>query len=260
MVDRIPLWVMFLVVLLASVGAIEVGYRWGRRLSTRGEETESESMLGSTVGAHMGLLAFILAFTFSFSAERLDARKALVIDEANAIGRAELRSRYLPPEHATKVHALLTEYTELRAVKLPQRQVTLEEAIVASDRLLAELWKHAEAVSHETVPSDEMRSLFVSSINEVIETNTRRVTVVMRGRIPPMIWGALALITVLGFGALGYQGGLRSPRRSLSSWPLILSFCAVIVVIVDLDRPWGSLIHVSQRPLLHTLELEKHEP
>lgn len=247
---------MFAVVLLVSLAAIELGHRLGLK---RREESEGEAMLGSTVGAHMGLLAFMLAFTFGFAANRLDMRRALVIDEANAVVTADLRARMMLPEHAKRAHAILTEYTEVRAVLLPQGKISMEEAARRSSRLLEDLWKVTEVAALEDEPTDELRSLFVSAVGEVIETNTRRVTVVLSGRIPPLIWLALGLITVLGLSALGYQGGLKGRARSLASLPLVVSFCAVITLIIDLDRPIGTLIHVSQGALVGTLDYMEHE-
>jgi hypothetical protein len=58
----------------------------------------------------MGLLAFILAFTFSFTSSRLDIRKQLVLEEANAVGTAYLRAGALTPppqgKRQTPVNAL----------------------------------------------------------------------------------------------------------------------------------------------------------
>jgi hypothetical protein len=251
--DRIPIWAVFLLLLVAALLALEFGFLWGR-WSKRRDPARTKHQLGPLVATHMGLLALMLAFTFGFAANRLDTRKALVIEEANAIGTADLRSRLLLEPYHTNVHRILTEYAEIRAVRLPNGEITLEEALEKSHHLLAKLWVQTEQASRQTTPSDEMRSLFVSSINAVIDLNTQRITVVTLGRIPPMIWVTLALITLLGLGSLGYESGFKSGQRSLVGIPLILSCCVAVTLIVDLDRPHGSLVHVSQKPLLQTLQ------
>src|SRR5678816_1444230 len=43
---------------------------------------------GPVEGSLLGLLALLLAFTFSMSASRYDARRAVLIQEANAISTA----------------------------------------------------------------------------------------------------------------------------------------------------------------------------
>ena len=48
------------------------------------------------MGSTLGLLAFMLAFTFGMSGTRFDARKQLVLDEASAVLRAYQRAQLLP--------------------------------------------------------------------------------------------------------------------------------------------------------------------
>ena len=43
----------------------------------------------------LGLLALLLGFTFSMAVDRFDARRAVVLEEANAIGTAYLRTQVL---------------------------------------------------------------------------------------------------------------------------------------------------------------------
>lgn len=52
----------------------------------------------------------MLAFTCSVVSERYDAHKALVLDEANAIGTTYLRSEFLSDPDRTEARALLRDY------------------------------------------------------------------------------------------------------------------------------------------------------
>src|SRR4051794_2515632 len=93
--DVIPLWLLFLLTLSAALISIELGYRVGgvRRAA---KEHEDEPPVGAMVAATLGLLAFMLAFTFGLAADRYDARRRLVLDESNAIGTTWLRAEMLP--------------------------------------------------------------------------------------------------------------------------------------------------------------------
>src|SRR5512142_2566608 len=62
--------------------ALEAGYRVGRREQT----DKGHPGTGAVEAALFGLLGLILAFTFSGAASRLDARRTMIVDEANAIG------------------------------------------------------------------------------------------------------------------------------------------------------------------------------
>ena len=89
--DMLPLWGLFLAILVLVLAAIEGGYRLGSYRHRRSIH-EKDAPVGAMVGATLGLLAFMLAFTFGMAASRFDTRKQLVLDEANAIGTTYLRT------------------------------------------------------------------------------------------------------------------------------------------------------------------------
>ncbi len=64
---------------------------------------------GSVIAVSLGLLAFMLAFTFGIAANRFDTRKQLVLDEINAIGTTYLRANTLPEPPRTKIRKLLRD-------------------------------------------------------------------------------------------------------------------------------------------------------
>src|SRR6516164_1870019 len=115
--DALPLWGLFVVILLVVLISVECGYRLGKYRRSRHEQ-EKETPVGTMVGATLGLLAFILAFTFGLAAARFDARRQVLLDEANAIGTTYLRAGMLP-ERREEIRTLLRTYvnTRLEAVQ-----------------------------------------------------------------------------------------------------------------------------------------------
>src|ERR1044072_8059068 len=79
--------------------ALEVGYRLGQRRQDKTDEPD-KSHTSALQGATLGLLALLLGFTFAMAVTRFDNRKTVILDQANAIGTAELRSRLLGSPHA----------------------------------------------------------------------------------------------------------------------------------------------------------------
>src|ERR1043166_2777816 len=110
--DALPLWGLFIVILLVVLLSVECGYRLGKYRRSRSEQ-EKEAPVGTMVGATLGLLAFILAFTFGLAAARFDARRQVLLDEANAIGTTYLRAGTLP-ERGEQIRGLLRENVAAR--------------------------------------------------------------------------------------------------------------------------------------------------
>ena len=87
------IWFLLLVLFAAILaGASEAGFRLGRRAESRSTEN-AKSKLGVVAGGILALLGLLLGFTMSMAVTRFEARKQLVLDEANAIGTSDLCTR-----------------------------------------------------------------------------------------------------------------------------------------------------------------------
>ena len=243
--DALPLWGVFLLVVVLVLAAIEGGYRLGRYRLGR-SDGEKEAPVGAMAAATLGLLAFMLAFTFGIAASRFDTRKQLVLDEANAIGTTYLRAAMLP-ERGDEIRALLRSYTDARLEGVQSGLAA--QAIVRSEALQGQLWSAATAIGLQHGESIVV-GLFVASLNEVIDLHAKRVTAGLRNRIPGAIWLALLTIAVLSLAAMGYHAGLAGTVRSIAVLVVAVSFSAVIVLIADLDRPQDGNLTVSQQALI----------
>lgn len=89
------LWIVFGATVLIVLLSIVAGYKIGHYVQDRKKEGTVISA-GSVVAASLGLLAFMLAFTFGIASNRYDARKQIVLDEVNTIGTTYLRADTLP--------------------------------------------------------------------------------------------------------------------------------------------------------------------
>lgn len=244
--DIFPLWALLLVTVVVALLAIEGGYRLGRWRGRRTDQ-EKEEPVGTAVAAALGLLAFLVAFTFGLSASRFEARRAVLLDEVNAIGTAYLRAGLLPEPHRTSVRRLLREYVDVRLAAVDQG--SLEMGIRRSEELHGRVWSEVVAVAARD-PRSIPTGLFIQSVNEMIDLHTKRVTVGVRSRIPTSIWLALFAVAVVTLGAMGYHNGLIQTRRSIASLAVVLSFAITTWLIADLDRPYRGLIRVSQQPMI----------
>jgi hypothetical protein len=194
----------------------------------------------------LGLLAFLLAFTFGMAASRYELRRELVLDEANAIGTVFSRAALVPDPHRTEIRTLLRDYVDTRLENVESG--TAGPDLARSEELQTRLWAQAVVVAEKN--PNPITGLFVQSLNEVNNLHAKRVTLGMRNRLPMAIWGALYFTAVLAMVGLGYYEGLTSTTRSLASLVLVVTFSGVLVLLADLDRPQEGLIKVSQQALI----------
>ncbi len=243
-IDRIPLPALFVFTLLFVFLAINGGMRLGTIRDERSKEMES---IGTVVGATLGLLAFMLAFTFNMAANRYDERKQLFLDDINAIGTAYLRAGLLPEPYAKDMRTLLREYIDLRATaaREPDKIMAM---IDRSEAIQDQLWLKTEEMVANLPPS-VIHGQFVQALNEMIDLHAKRVSIVLHFRIPGIIWLGLYVVAILAMVTVGYQFGQAHQRQLLINFILALTFSSVIVLIIDLDRAHGGSVQLNQQML-----------
>ena len=244
--DRSPVWLIYTGTVLLLLAGNEIGFRlgrWRRARMPEGEKTPAGAIMSST----LGLLAFMLAFTFGMSGSRFDARKQLVLDEASAVLRAHQRAQFLPEPQRAECSRLLRDYVDLRIRVATLRSVSeMPDLVTRSEGTQDALWKEATSLADR--PSASL-SLFVQSLSELTDLQIKRVRAAVWNRIPPTIVLTLYGIAFLALTAMGYGAGLSESRTTVPSVMLILTFSAIIVLIVDLERPRQQLFEVTQQPM-----------
>jgi hypothetical protein len=243
--DAVPIGLLFVAVCAFSGLALEGGYRLGRWRNARAAD-EKEVPVGAMVGSVLALFAFLLAFTFGMAANRFEARRQAVLDEANAIGTTYLRTRLLPHPQQGESARLLREYVDVRVRGVQEGKV--EEVIKQSEEIHERLWAHATKAAE--VQSGPITGLYIQSLNQVIDMHAVRVQVGTRSRIPAMIWLGLFSLAVLSMLCVGYQSGISVTRRSPAMAGLVLAFSGVMFLIADLDRSREGFLTVSQQALI----------
>jgi len=243
--DALPLWALFVFILAVVLLSVECGYRLGKYRRSRHEE-EKEAPLGTMVGATLGLLAFILAFTFGLAAARFDTRRQVLLNEANAIGTTYLRAGMLP-DRAQQIRGLLRDYVGARLEAVQSGKVA--EGVRRSEEIQQQVWLEAETVGQKN-PNSIVVGLFVQSLNQMIDVHAERLQAGLRSRIPAAIWVGLFAVAALSLSTMGYHAGLSGTRRSLAIVAVAVTFSVVIELIADLDRPQEGVLRISQQALL----------
>ena len=205
---------------------------------------EKEAPVGAMVGATLGLLAFILAITFSMAANRFQDRKIALLDEANAIRTTYLLAEVIPEPHRTEVRKVLRDYVVER---LQWTGVEKVQGGRSANALVDQLWAQAATVGEK---SSDVIALFVDSVNKVIELRVERLMLRDRSHIPGAFWAVLYLITILAHAAMGHHGGVAGTNRSPVMVAVAIAFAAVIMLIADIDSSGSGFVNVSQQPMI----------
>jgi hypothetical protein len=248
LLDPIPIPLIFVLFAIVSMLAYEIGFRLGRWYQERtpGEQEGPTSFL---VGSILALLAFLLAVTMGMASDRFDARRGVVLDEANSIGTTYLRAGYLPEPASSQIRELLREYVPLRIVVTDKADGTLAADLKRSEEIQQQIWAITEEVAKTTTQGD-LTSTFIESLNETIDLHETRITAGLYARVPETVVLLLIFGSVLSLLMVGYSAGLTERRSLLSAIVLIIALGAVITIVIDLDRPREGFIQVSQQPLV----------
>jgi len=185
-----------------------------RRLQLRhpsGAEKSDHSQENYLVGSMLGLLALLLAFSFSLAVQRYEERRNLVIEEANAIGTSYLRSQLLDEHHRSRLSKLLIDYTDIR-IKLGAASSNQKADLARNDRLLTEIWA-AVMSARDSANSHGTSTAIYIAFNELIDLDSER-KVARQLRVPVAV--LLLLYAFLGLTAavLGY---VLEERRATGS-------------------------------------------
>lgn len=229
---------------VALLGSLEIGYRAGRRSSEKHPGLAHEG-IGVIEAAIFALLGLLLAFAFAGGTSRLDARRQLVIQEANAIGAAYLRLDLLPSGDQAEMRRLYREYLDARIRaydQLPDLNAVHRELERAA-KLQQVIWARA-VVSSRSDASQDVARLLLPALGEMIDVTTSR-TVALHTHLPFLIFALLIGMALLSGLLAGYAMAKRN-SRSLLHMALYAAVVAItIYVILDLDFPRSGLIRLD---------------
>jgi hypothetical protein len=241
--DRTPLFVVEIGVFLLLFAAIEIGFRAYRWLDPRDDhQMGGQEFLATAV---LGLLALLLGFTFSLALNRYDERRALVVQEANAIGTAWLRVQLLDEPYRGEMGAALKQYTDARVAWSEASGGDIAPTVAQQDKV----WTAAQHLSRGGTSPVVVRQV-LDPLNEAFDTQASR-TASRAARIPGRVMSALMLYAALSMVLLGHIMAINGRRKVVPTILLLLLLTLAFSVILDLDSPRNGRIQVSQQPLIN---------
>lgn len=228
-------------VFVGMIVCLEFGYRQAGRQP----ESVAHEGIGAIEAAVFGLLGLLLAFSFSGGTSRLDTRRQLIVEEANAIGTAYLRLDLLAAAEQAEMRRVFREYLDSRLrvyEKLPDLQAAEQEMEQAAG-IQQRIWSRAVAASRSDSTSITALVL-LPAINQMIDVTTSR-SVALKTHLPTLILNLLVVVALLSALLAGYAMAKRRSRSWLHIVVYALTVTVTIYAVVDLDYPRSGLIRIG---------------
>lgn len=246
-ITSLPSWALLLLITLAGIVVAEGGVWLARRKIQKGTK-EQMAPIGTFLGSMLGLLAFMLGFTFSITSSRFSDRKALVVEQAKALGTCYLRTGFLPEKQKLESRKILRAYVNILARE--KKPSEIQKEIAEMEAMHDLLWNQTVSLGAEKM-DPELRALYVTSVNDVIDIFGERKTVALVYRISGALWASMLLLFILCMFVVGYETGSYSFRRTFVTPIMASAFALIIALIANMDSTTGRQhFRVSQQPLV----------
>ena len=242
--------VLFAALLGSMLAAIESGRRLGRaRLARNGERAFAG--LGAMEGAVFALMGLLLAFSFSHSADRLDERRRLLVDEANALGTAWLRLDLLHDSLQPAARASLQNYVRMRLTayrSFPDYRL-VESRLDSAAAMQRGLWDLSVIGARRAVNPVAATQLVLAALNQAFDlATTRRAAITMH--TPTIVFVMLTVLALASSVLAGVAAALNPARNRLHRFAFALLLVAALYVIIDLEFPRFGFVRIDDHDQL----------
>ncbi|MGC4075050.1 MAG: hypothetical protein QM760_21625 [Nibricoccus sp.] len=220
---------------------------WGRRVGAAHRErlmAGGASGLGTIEAAIFTLLGLLVAFTFQSAASRFDARRNLIVDEANKVGTAWLRIDLLPADMQPGMREFFRQYLDSRLStydKIPD-MAAVAEAQALSARLQTEIWKIA--ISGEKKAGQSITVSLLPALNDMFDISTTR-TWARKMHPPYVVFAMLLFMSCAGAFTAGHGMSGCKERSWIHSIGFSATLAFTIFVILDMEHPRLGTIRVD---------------
>jgi len=263
--DQISISLLFVLTVVFMLLMLESGYRFGLRAQEKPSKAQI-AQVRALMGATLGLLAFMLAFAFSNAQTHFENRVQLQIDEAVVAKSTFMRADLAGEPLRTRARELLLDYidgrVELNSMIGQGRVGAVFPLMRRAEEIQLKLWslgmKDRLRVDNEiggAPKSDE----FMTSVLSLMEMHTYRAQAALVNRLPVIIWLTLYFTAVMSMIVVGYQAGLSAKRSPIATYSLALAFAAVMMLIMDLDRPLQSLFQLDKTVMTQLADFMRNE-
>ncbi len=253
MLNHTEAWIIALLLFILMLFSTYIGKRIGTYIR---KKTDTEEKLPET-SALIALLFFLLAFTFGMSGDRYDSRRKVVIEEANIIGTAILRSDLYPDSTKALFRKDFKDYVETRIsyYEVGPNVKGILKADSLSQIISSKLWKRATILSKD--PSNlAATQQMIPALNDMIDVTTTRLSG-EKAKVPQSILVMLFFLSMI----IAFYSGYSEGRKGKIDWLVQIGFCVLVSLVIlftlDLDRPRRGFVNLDM-PNQSIIDLRKN--
>jgi hypothetical protein len=236
-------------VLVLLFTANEIGFHVGQWRSRHRPAHERDlTGIGTITAGMLGLLAFTLSLTINIAQNRFELRRSLVVQEANTIEAAWLRSKLITADQGPEIAALIETFAKTQLAYVSADTFDVEPGLIArKESLQAQIWQRVQTLVHSQ-PSTVTSALAGALIEMFGAAQTERFA--FESRVPENMSWMLMGGSLLAIGAMGYHFGASGSRQMVLTSLLLVMWAGGMALIADLNRPRIGAIRVDPAPLL----------
>ena len=238
----LPLFILGAVLL-----AVRLGWWVGNHLhhKSQGTRTASDDTL---IGAILGLMGLLIAFSFSGATTRFEQRTHLIVAEANAVAAAYDSVSLLPAAHQAALQAKYKGYLAQRLdlyADMPdfQRYEAKRSALDTAMQVIET--ETRQAVSQTSGDAKALATDAASKVGAMKDAYlTQRQAMLFHQ--PRVIWLSLFLLVLIGAFLAGYKMGLSQRKETFLTMMFGLLMAGAIYLIIIVEFPMLGKISLEQ--------------
>ena len=168
--NRTPIWLFGVGTFVVLCLVAEAGFRLQQWLDRPASAEVGRAGVGQILGVTLGLMSLLLSFTFSIAVNRHDARRVLVLAEANAIGTAWLRADLTGEPYRTSLEQTLRDYVQVRVAfyEAGENEAKLDAVERRTDALQRQLWATTGQVVRASA-NTELSTALMQAMNDMFD-------------------------------------------------------------------------------------------
>lgn len=197
-------------------------------------------------GAMFALVGLLFAFTFASAASRFDDRRALIVEEANAIGTAKLRVDLVPADAREPLLDALRRYIESRVEGSAKAAdaAGYARAYARSQEIQTEIWAMAIEAGRRPDAQPAVNQQLIPALNamfDIAATRAMALATHIPAIVPLSLW--LAIIVATGVAGRSSRSGGPVQWSNVAGYAVTVTVC--LYLIIDFEYPRAGLIRVD---------------